>query len=78
MRDHSKDFTKPVCSSLLLNVPFKSFGSGASGLGHLAPAFTIGYGHFHGKGMSLDRAISLDQRQHLGTQLGTTSSHHSS
>lgn len=41
------------CRSLLLNVPLKSFPSEASDLGYLAPASTIGCGHFRGEGITL-------------------------
>ena len=63
--------------SLLLGVPLKSFLSEASDLGHLAPALTIGCGHFHGEGITLDQAVSLDQQQFLEI-LWATSSHQGS
>lgn len=63
---------------LLLNFPLKSFLSEASDLGHLVPALTIGCSHFHGEGITLDRAVSLDQQQCLEIQLWATSSHQGS
>lgn len=71
MSDHAvtaKTSLSP-CRSLLLNVPLKSFPSEASDLGRLAPASTIGCGHFRGEGITLDRAVSLDQWQCLEIQL---------
>lgn len=56
-----------LCRFLLLDVPFKSFQSEASDLGHFAPAWTIRCGRFHAGGITLDRAVSLDQWQRLGT-----------
>lgn len=63
--------------SLLLSVPLKSFLSEASDLSHLAPASTIGCGHFHGEGITLNRAVSLDQQQ-FPEILWATSSHQGS